>query len=51
MKFLNPNEPVKEIVAILHKYKIPVAEINQILELVQQDIAENTIPYNPNAEI
>ena len=43
----NPHEPVKEIVAILHKYKIPISAVNQVFELVQEDIQRETIPYNP----
>ena len=47
IKTYNPHEPVKEIVAILHKYKIPIAAVNQVFELVQEDIRRETIPYNP----
>ena len=43
----NPHEPVKEIVSILHKYKIPISAVNQVFELVQEDIQRETIPYNP----
>ena len=47
IKTYNPHEPVKEIVAILHKYKIPIAAVNQVFKLVQEDIQRETIPYNP----
>lgn len=54
IKTYNPHEPVKEIVAILHKYKIPIAAVNQVFELVQEDIQREqediqreTVPYNP----
>ena len=47
IKTYNPHEPVKEIVAILHKYKIPISSVNQVFELVQEDIQRETIPYNP----
>lgn len=47
IKTYNPHEPIKEIVAILHKYKIPIAAVNQVFELVQEDIQRETVPYNP----
>lgn len=47
IKTYNPHEPVKEIVAILHKYKIPISAVNQVFELVQEDIQRETVPYNP----
>lgn len=47
IKTYNPHEPVKEIVEILHKYKIPIAAVNRVFELVQEDIQRETIPYNP----
>ena len=46
----NPREPVKEIVSILHKYKIPISAVNQVFELVQEDIQRETVPYNPKNE-
>ena len=51
IKTYNPHEPVKEIVAILHKYKIPIAAVNQVFELVQEDIQRETVPYNPKSNL
>ena len=51
IKTYNPHEPVKEIVAILHKYKIPISAVNQVFELVQNDIQKETIPYNPKEHL
>lgn len=51
IKTYNPHEPVKEIVAILHKYKIPIAAVNQVFELVQEDIQKETVPYNPKERL
>ena len=50
IKAYNPHEPVKEIVEILHKYKIPISAVNRVFELVQEDIQRETIPYNPKDE-
>ena len=51
IKTYNPYEPVKEIVAILHKYKIPISAVNQVFKLVQEDIQRETIPYNPKERL
>lgn len=51
IKTYNPHEPIKEIVAILHKYKIPIAAVNRVFELVQEDIQRETIPYNPKERL
>lgn len=51
IKTYNPHEPVKEIVAILHKYKIPISAVNRVFELVQEDIQRETIPYNPKERL
>lgn len=51
IKAYNPHEPVKEIVEILHKYKIPISAVNRVFELVQEDIQRETIPYNPKERL
>lgn len=47
---VDTEAPVHELVAVLHKYKIPIALLDKVFENVKKDINIWTIPYNPNAE-
>lgn len=44
------QKPVPEIVAVLHKYQIPIALVDQVFDRVMHDINANTIPYNPSLD-
>lgn len=45
---VNTEKAVPEIVAVLHKYQIPIALVSQVFDRVMHDINANTVPYNPN---
>lgn len=45
------QKPVPEIVAVLHKYQIPIALVDQVFDRVMHDINANTIPYNPSLDM
>lgn len=47
---VNTEKAVPEIVAVLHKYQIPIALISQVFDRVMHDINANTVPYNPNLD-
>jgi len=42
------QKPVPEIVAVLHKYQIPIALVDQVFDRVMHDINMHTIPYDPD---
>lgn len=44
------QKPVPEIVAVLHKYQIPIALVDQVFDRVRHDINANTVPYKPNLD-
>lgn len=44
------QKPVPEIVAVLHKYQIPIALVDQVFDRVMHDINANTVPYKPNLD-
>lgn len=44
------QKPVPEIVAVLHKYQIPIALVDQVFDKVMHDINANTVPYKPNLD-
>lgn len=47
---VNTEKAVPEIVAVLHKYQIPIALVSQVFDKVMHDINANTVPYNPNLD-
>lgn len=47
---VDTQKPVPEIVAVLHKYHIPIALVDQVFDRVMHDINANTIPYNPSLD-
>ena len=47
---VNTEKAVPEIVAVLHKYQIPIALVSQVFDRVMHDINANTVPYNPNLD-
>ncbi len=47
---VNTEKAVPEIVAVLHKYQIPIALVSQVFNRVMHDINANTVPYNPNLD-
>ena len=44
------QKPVPEIVAVLHKYQIPIAFVDQVFDRVMHDNNANTVPYKPNLD-
>ncbi len=44
------QKPVPEIVAVLHKYQIPIALVDQVFDRVMHDINANTVPYKPSLD-
>ena len=47
---IDVQKPVPEIVAVLHKYQIPIALVDQVFDRVMHDINANTVPYKPNLD-
>lgn len=47
---IDVQKPVPEIVAVLHKYQIPIALVGQVFDRVMHDINANTVPYKPNLD-
>lgn len=45
---VDTKKAVPEIIAILHKYQIPLALIPQVFHNVQREVEAHTIPYNPS---
>lgn len=47
---VNTERAIPEIVAVLHKYQIPIALVSQVFDRVMHDINANTVPYKPNLD-
>lgn len=47
---VNTERAIPEIVAVLHKYQIPIALVSQVFNRVMHDINANTVPYKPNLD-
>lgn len=47
---VNTERAVPEIVAVLHKYQIPIALVAQVFDRVMHDINANTVPYKPSLD-
>lgn len=47
---VNTERAVPEIVAVLHKYQIPIALVAQMFDRVMHDINANTVPYKPSLD-
>lgn len=47
---INTGKAVPEIVAVLHKYQIPIALVAQVFDRVMHDINANTVPYKPGLD-
>lgn len=47
---VNTERAIPEIVAVLHKYQIPIALVAQVFDRVMHDINANTVPYKPSLD-
>lgn len=47
---VNTERAIPEIVAVLHKYQIPIALVDQVFDRVMHDINANTVPYKPSLD-
>ena len=48
VKSVDTQAPVKAMVGVLNKHKIPIALVPSVFEAVLRDINANTIPYSPS---
>lgn len=47
---VNTERAIPEIVAVLHKYQIPIELVAQVFDRVMHDINANTVPYKPSLD-